>query len=197
MKKDVIITASKIKFDPINPSIEDINIYDIAHSLSLICRGNGHIKYFYSVAQHSLNCMYEAKARGLSERVQLACLLHDASESYICDIPRPLKKNLHNYLEIEEILQNKIYQKYLNEKLTNNELYELTNIDDSILWHEFLELFDEKISQKEPDLLSKPNIKQSDFKLIENEFLYNFRKLTGEALKPPYGDVVKSYDTEL
>lgn len=41
------------KIFPLNPRTEDICIADIAHSLSMQCRYNGHTKLFYSVAQHS------------------------------------------------------------------------------------------------------------------------------------------------
>ena len=68
--------------DPMKITAEDICLEDIAHALSLLCRGGGHIKYFYSVGQHSLNCAREAKAKGWSARLQLICLLHDASEAY-------------------------------------------------------------------------------------------------------------------
>ena len=59
---------------------EAISIRDIAHALSLICRGNGHVRNFWSVGQHCLDCAHEAQARKLSPRMILACLLHDASE---------------------------------------------------------------------------------------------------------------------
>ncbi len=62
----------------------------IAHALSLICRGNGHVKTFWSVGQHCINCAKEAWARGLSNRMAPACHLHDAGECYLSDIPRPL-----------------------------------------------------------------------------------------------------------
>ncbi|NLZ81928.1 MAG: phosphohydrolase, partial [Clostridiales bacterium] len=83
---DYILTYSKTKFYPLEPRLEDINILDIAHALSLMTRANGHLKHFFSVAQHSLNCFKEAESRGYSKKVQLACLIHDASESYISDI---------------------------------------------------------------------------------------------------------------
>ena len=83
---DCIMTYSKKLVNPYNIQPGDIDIEDIAHSLSLTSRANGHFKHFYSVAQHSINCAIEAKNRGYGTRVQLACLLHDASESYIADV---------------------------------------------------------------------------------------------------------------
>ena len=78
-------------FDPLKMMKQDVCVEDIAHALSLVCRGGGHIRYFFSVAQHSMNCASEAAARGWSGRIVLACLLHDASEAYIADIIRPVK----------------------------------------------------------------------------------------------------------
>ena len=92
-----IKTYSGKRFEPMNPDPECIQIEDIAHALSLLCRGNGHVKTFWSVGQHCICCAKEAKARGLSDRMVLACLLHDASECYMSDVPRPLKINLPAY----------------------------------------------------------------------------------------------------
>ena len=64
---------SGYRIDPLHIKEDDIYLEDIAHALSLICRGNGHIKYFYSVAQHSLNCAKEAQSRGYSKHVVLSC----------------------------------------------------------------------------------------------------------------------------
>ena len=76
-----ILTFTGKMFDPLAPDPALIDIRDIAHALSFLCRANGHFKTFHSVAQHSLECFEEAKARGLSKRLQLACLLHDGSEA--------------------------------------------------------------------------------------------------------------------
>ena len=87
-----ITTYTGRHFEPANPDPDAIVIEDIAHALSLITRGNGHVKSFWSVGEHCLCCAKEAAARGLSGRMVLACLLHDASECYMSDIPRPFKK---------------------------------------------------------------------------------------------------------
>ena len=75
----VMNTYSGRKFDPMKIASEDVYLEDIAHALSLVCRGGGQIRWFYSVGQHSINCAHEALARGWSDRMALACLLHDAS----------------------------------------------------------------------------------------------------------------------
>ena len=94
-----ITTYTGRHFEPANPDPDAIVIEDIAHALSLITRGNGHVKTFWSVGEHCLCCAKEAAARGLSGRMVLACLLHDASECYMSDIPRPFKKELPEYRE--------------------------------------------------------------------------------------------------
>ena len=41
-----ITTVTGKHFYPLNPNPKDIDIEDIAHALSLICRANGHFKHF-------------------------------------------------------------------------------------------------------------------------------------------------------
>lgn len=173
-----ILTYSKIKFYPLDPVIEDIKIEDIAHALSLMTRANGHIKHFYSVAQHSINCYKEAKQRGYTKRVQLGCLLHDASESYISDITRPVKNNLSQYFVIEEKLQRIIYEKFGLANLTVEEINKIIDIDDAMLYYEFIELMDKEIFDDKPTITMKHNFSQRDFKTVEKEFIYAFESLT-------------------
>ena len=174
-----ILTYKKKEFYPLEPKIEDIDIEDIAHALSLLCRANGHFNHFYSVGIHSLNCAYEAKARGYSQNVILGCLLHDGSEAYLADITRPVKKHLHRYLEIEDVLQSKIFEKWIP-TLTEEEKNQVFEIDDAILYYEFTTLFDEKIFDYEPILSSQPRFEFIEFSKIENEFIELFYKLTQE-----------------
>lgn len=172
-----ILTYKKKEFYPLEPRIEDIDIEDISHALSLLCRANGHFKHFYSVGLHSLNCAYEAKARGYSKNVILGCLLHDGSEAYLADITRPVKKHLHKYLEIEDVLQGKIFEKWVP-SLSEEEKKQVFEIDDAILYYEFTTLFDERIFDYVPVLKSQPRFEYIEFSKVENEFIELFYKLT-------------------
>lgn len=99
---------SGIKIDLINPTPDMFNIEDIANALSKLCRFNGQLKSFYSVAQHSVHV-----SQLVPDRLKLAALLHDASEAYICDIPTPFKRMLGDaYTTTEAKLQAAIAKKF-------------------------------------------------------------------------------------
>lgn len=83
-----IPTYSGGRFRLFSPHRGDITIEDIAHGLSLLCRFSGQIREFYSVAQHS-----ELVSRLCAPQHALRGLLHDASEAFLVDIPRPLKSH--------------------------------------------------------------------------------------------------------
>ena len=172
-----IMTYSKKMFDPLRPDTALIDIEDIAHALSMLCRANGHFPTFYSVCQHSINCMKEAAARGYSRRVQLGCLLHDASEAYLSDVTRPVKAELPKYKEIEAPLQDAIWNKWLDAPLNDEELHQVFEIDDAVLLHEFLELMGEKIAQTIPQLASKPQFAFTGFTECQKEFSELFYEL--------------------
>ena len=173
-----IKTYTGSMFDPLNPDPKLMDIADIAHALSMLCRANGHFKSFYSVGQHSVNCMKEAKARGYSEKVQLACLLHDASEAYLSDVTRPVKQELPKYLEIEKPLQDAIWSKYLDAPLLQEEQDRVFEIDDAILYHEFVALMNTRLSDTVPVLSSQPEFAFPGFENTEREFLELFEKLS-------------------
>ena len=180
MKSNYITTYTKIRFSPLKPLPENIKIEDIAHALSLMTRANGHFKRFYSVAQHSINCSLEARAMGYDANVQLACLLHDASEAYISDITRPVKQSLPAYKEIENNLQNVIHETF-GVQMTKDEQSTVNKIDDAILYHEFVELMDERIYEQEPKLHSKPDFSLRSFSDVEQNFLRLFSALMGKT----------------
>jgi hypothetical protein len=99
---------SGIKIDLVNPTPEMFTIKDIAGALSKLCRFNGQLKTFYSVAQHSVHV-----SELVPERLKLAALFHDASEAYICDIPTPFKRMLGTaYTDTETKIQSAIGEKF-------------------------------------------------------------------------------------
>ena len=104
---DCIRTFTGIYMNVFEPTLEMIDIVDIAHGLSNQCRFAGHTKEFYSVAQHSIHVAELAPVKYI-----LQALLHDASEAYLCDIPRPIKKRLPEYQKIEKNLMTLIAKKF-------------------------------------------------------------------------------------
>ena len=50
-----IKTYTGLYFYPAAPDIESIRIRDIAHALSLLCRGNGQVTRFWSVGRGVLS----------------------------------------------------------------------------------------------------------------------------------------------
>lgn len=173
---DYITTYTGIHFIPTQPEADGVEIKDIAHALSYICRGNGHLKSFFSVGQHCIYCSREAEARGYSDRVILGCLLHDASEAYLSDVPRPFKKRLPQYHEWEEALLQVIYTKYLGSDLTEEEKKLIKQIDDDLLFYDLKELLNEPQDGNEPVLHVKIEREYVPFEEVEKQYLERFRQ---------------------
>jgi hypothetical protein len=180
-REDQIRTFTGLLFAPAFPEKAGIRLLDIAHALSLLCRANGHFKQFFSVAQHSLNCAREAESRKFSKKLQLACLLHDASEAYISDVTRPVKRNLPEYSVLEGKLQDCIWSAF-GVKLTQEEKKQVCAVDDAMLYIEFDRLMDEKIFLMAPEIKSAPDLSERDFKEVERDFAALCIKLMGASL---------------
>lgn len=171
-----ITTFTKKNIDPKFAKPEDISYIDIAHSLSLQCRANGHFPRFYSVAQHSIDCMHEAKARCLSKRLQFAALIHDSAEAYFGDVPSPVKNTFPEIISFENKLLEVIYEKYLGKMLDDRELEVIAGIDNDLFCHEFFAIMGEQTKDPMPRLLSSPDFKTRPAIEIEEEFKRYFRK---------------------
>lgn len=127
-KSPYIQTYTGKTFHFLDPQEDEIDIIDIAHALSNSCRFTGHVKFFYSVAEHSylvsMNC---------SKKNALYGLLHDASEAYITDISSPVKAFLSNYKEMEAVIMKAICKKFgLPEEMPE----EVKSVDGRILFNE-------------------------------------------------------------
>jgi len=83
-------TNSGIYFDMVNPTPNMVNLNDIANGLGMICRYNGQVPNFYSVAEHSCRVSDWLGEQGHPE-FALQGLMHDSAEAYLGDIVRPMK----------------------------------------------------------------------------------------------------------
>lgn len=106
-KGDWLQTYSGVQYWPCDPRAEEVNIVDIAHALSQLCRYGGHSKRFYSVAEHSVLLSHM-----VSPENAFAALMHDATEAYVVDVPRPIKPHLKNYAHIEWLNWGAIAHKF-------------------------------------------------------------------------------------
>jgi len=87
-----MLLRSGVMYYPADPDPSSICIEDIAHALSMLCRFNGHSKFHYSVAQHSV-----LVASFLPPELALLGLMHDAAEAYTGDMIQPIKCIVHDY----------------------------------------------------------------------------------------------------
>jgi len=104
---DCIRTYTGKYFNVFEPTIDMIDIIDIAHSLSQQCRFGAHLPQFYSVAQH---CCLTSEL--VPDALKLQALLHDASEAYILDFPSPIKKRFICYQQLEQKIMKLIAEKF-------------------------------------------------------------------------------------
>lgn len=106
---DWIRTYTGQQFNYSHLEIERIDIRDIAHSLSQQCRFGGHCLRFYSVAQH---CVFVSQL--VPPEYKLWGLLHDAPETYICDITSPFKntKWMEGYRAFEQKIEICVFTRF-------------------------------------------------------------------------------------
>ncbi len=178
-----IETFTGKKTDFLSPDPNAINIQDIAHGLSQVCRFSGQCSHFYSVAQHSLNMAIELHKRGCGPRLLLLGLLHDASEAYIGDVPSPLKQLLPAYREIEKTVQLTIWKGLDIVPPSQWEKAVIKRADELLLGYEAerLMMCSDSWNQryiKGIILLSPSHFDYTQPALIESQFLTAFTSLT-------------------
>lgn len=171
-----ITTYTGKKIDPLAPDVELFDVRDYAHALSLTCRGNGHVKRFLSVGQHCVWCAKEAAARGYGQRVVLACLLHDASEAYMSDVPRPLKEVLPEYVKAEEKLIDLVFAKFIGAPLSEEEHALVKKVDDDLLYFDLVEMLGFEMDEPAPDICIDLDYAVRPFEEVEQEYLDIYEK---------------------
>lgn len=132
----LVMTHSGRLVNPLDLHHEDIDLYDIANALSKICRFNGQCIHFHSVAAHSVQV-----AKRLPYELRLWGLLHDASEAYLMDLPKPLKvlPEFAFYVEAECRAMKVICERF---DLPITMPAEVDEADQRMLLTEFRDIFD-------------------------------------------------------
>lgn len=164
-KGDWMQTVNGHKFWPLDPRPEDIHIEDIAHALSLLCRFGGHCTKYYSVAQHSMLVSFHCP-----KEYQLWGLLHDASEAYIGDMIRPLKRDMPEYHLIETKVMTAIAQRFNLTPLTLP--VEVKKVDTDLLFTEKRDLMRHTL-----DWFRPPGVEELDIiiePMLPNEAYWHF-----------------------
>lgn len=154
-------------FYPEHVDVLEVDIVDIAHALSNVCRYNGHLNHFYSVAQHSL-----IVSELVPQEYALEGLLHDACEAYIPDMPSPLKGLLPDFVALQDEIMAHVFKhfnlkyplpgevEYIDKNIRGAEMFWLSN------WNEaFLARLDYKVVPMSPTI-------------AEHQFLNRFAELT-------------------
>lgn len=83
-------------FSYLDPEKADIDIEQLATALSNICRFAGHVKWFYSVAQHAVNVSWI-----VPRQYRYTGLMHDTAEAFTNDLPTPLKVAVPIFKDLE------------------------------------------------------------------------------------------------
>jgi hypothetical protein len=102
-----ILLQSGEYFDFLDPDNSKVTIEDVAHGLSMICRYTGQCNEFYSVAEHSWHASYH-----VHPDFAFDALMHDAPESVVGDMSKPLKDICPEYRLIEDRIERSFARKF-------------------------------------------------------------------------------------
>jgi hypothetical protein len=173
-----------------NPDLNTLVIEDIAHALSMQCRYGGHAPMFYSVATHCIWMVHTMMAQNqraidvgaynvpMYTNAELyAALMHDSSEAYLVDIPKPIKNQLKEYNYVEDVLMHHLAAKFKFE-------YPLPTVvkewDVNALEWEWENLICNKVMATWPKAVSH--------KWAKREFLRLYKKLKPKEVKNKKGE---------
>lgn len=181
--KAEIMSASGLLVDVLNIRVEDINIYDIATSLANTCFAGGHVKKFYSNAQHSVYVSHYAGQDVDLDKTdkkavwveQMRGLLHDAAEVYTVDIRTPLKKwkELKALTDLEDRISDVIAQRFGLDSLHSAAV---KRADTYVR------------AQEMRDFMAKPKyeLPSNDIRVTQKPFTYNIKAMEPKKAKDEF-----------
>jgi len=132
-----LFTGQLIEITEPESEVQKISPKDLAICLDRVIRFNGAHPGDISVAEHSLNTQSFAKHYLESDRMQLICLLHDAAEAVLSDIPSPVKRLLSaEFFELEKKWEMAMYKEYGGIEPEHYELLQMKTYDDMAFIYE-------------------------------------------------------------
>lgn len=168
-----IATFTGRKITPLDPDPDDIAIEDIAHALALQCRFTGHVRQFYSVAQHSVMV-----SQLVPKEQALDGLLHDASEAYLADIARPIK-NMPGFGDVYHAAEAKLEEAVAWHFGTTYPMSpEVKVADNLMLWAEMRDLM--PVDPPDGVEMYSKEVKPWGPVLAELKFLARYNKLVSD-----------------
>jgi uncharacterized protein len=177
--------SNGLLFDPWNPKMGFVSTDGswnwLGHHLANECRYAGGCKWFYSVAQHCVMASrwvqlpHDGVDDEVNRQIQLAALLHDATEAVLKDIPGPFKHSAGwgGYRSTEQNLAEWIYKQFNILDLLNAP--PIKTIDTELLHAEQSVLFPDERSY---DYKGAIRIEPWDKEYARDEFNRTLRSLT-------------------
>jgi 5'-deoxynucleotidase YfbR-like HD superfamily hydrolase len=159
---------------------EDININDIATSLANTCMAGGHVKKYYSNAQHSLLVSYQVQhMQSLDKqdllREQMRGLLHDAAETYTMDIRTPLKRmpEMQGLMALEKQIEQVIAERFGLGSICSPAVKEADRY---------------VRAQEMRDFMAAPTyeLPENDIRVTQKQFSFNIKALEPKAAKEEF-----------
>lgn len=87
------------------------DVEDIAHSLGMMCRYNGHVRHFYSVAEHSVIVSLLMKELKLGDPWE--GLFHDGAEAYLPDMISGWKDKCIGWRDFEAVVETPLRKHFM------------------------------------------------------------------------------------
>lgn len=114
VSKTAISLVDDWLFDILDPSTWVFDLDTIATSVANLCRFNGHVRNFYSVAEHEVRVSETLEQWGESPLIQYLGLHHDDVEFVLGDQPSPQKRLMaidgEPFKDFEESIEYVYYQ---------------------------------------------------------------------------------------
>ena len=172
-------TFSGHRVSVMNPQTSQIHLGDIGYALAKQCRFNGHCDQFYSVAEHSVRGSVLAEEMCNKDAAR-EFLMHDATEAYLGDLIRPVKRMIPQFEDIEQGFWKAISDKFSLPYVHSEEVHYLDNV--MVTWEkrDMLPFSEEWPNLPDINHLSLPIIRAWRWEDAFDEFQTRFLELFPE-----------------